>query len=346
MQGIHRDSAGGAIGHEGDRGSFSVSGSSFSDNATDEDGGAIYTVGGGTSLSVSDTSFNGNSADDGSGGAIRHGGDGASLAVSGSSFSNNAADGDGGAIFSVGDRAIRSVSNSSFSDNSALGFGGAIRVWDGRATFSHITAVDNSSGESGGGISSHEDTYSAILRNSILADNSGGDCVIDSELFESVNNIVKDGSCQGARTDPALGDWVAATNLTTGYFPLLEGSPAINAGIAAACAEVDQLGHARRRGAVCNIGAIEFRVSANHSDSDRDRDANCDCDAHGDAVRNCNTDPDRHCDSDCHRDANFHFNANPHARHRDRPGRHGIKSAADGTIAERFGGGSHWRVFG
>ena len=193
---------------------------------TDDVGGAICSSG---ELTVSDSSFNGNSA--GAGGAIYSRGDGASLTVSGSSFSGNSAD-----------------------------YGGAIRIHSGTATLSHLTLMNNTANVSGGGIAVSAAASAVRLRNSILANNRGGDCVFgdNSDLRDSRNNIIKDGSCRGNRTDPMLGGWVRAANGRTGYFPLRSGSPAIDAAADSACTAKDQLGNARPYGGACDIGAVEY----------------------------------------------------------------------------------------
>ena len=251
------DNDGGAICSSG---SLTISESSFNGNSAAGHGGAIFSYGEGASVSVSGSSFSGNSAK--WGGAIySRGGDGASLTVSGSSFSGNSASDDGGAIYSGGGANL-SVSGSSFSGNSAEKYGGgAIRIYSGSATLSHLTLVDNSANDSGGGIHVHEYADSVRLRNSILANNRGGDCVNDIDLAESLNNIIKDGSCldaTGMAVDPMLGEWVEATEESTGYFPLLAGSPAIDAAADSACTDSDQLGNVRPQGDGCDIGAIEY----------------------------------------------------------------------------------------
>ena len=229
-------------------GSLTISESSFSGNSANN-GGAILSYG--ARLSVSESSFSDNSAD--YGGAIFSSG-GANLSVSESSFSGNLAD-YGGAIWS-GEGA--SVSDSSFSGNSAL-YGGAIWIYSGTATLTHLTLMNNRADEFGGGIAVYKEASSVRIRNSILANNSGGDCVFSesSDLTESLNNIISDGSCRGNRTDPMLGGWVEAANGRTGYFPLRSGSPAIDAAADSACGVTDQLGVARPQGSACDIGAIE-----------------------------------------------------------------------------------------
>lgn len=54
-----------------------------------------------------------------------------------------------------------------------------------------------------------------------------------------------------------LGELTGSTTPGRAYVPLLEGSPAINAGNPATCTETDQLG--RPRVGACDIGAVEFR---------------------------------------------------------------------------------------
>ena len=234
------------------RGEASISGSSFSGNSAGLAGGAIENYG---EASISGSSFSDNSAGAGTGGAIYNGGE---ASVSGSSFSGNSAT-SGGAIFNF--RGEASISGSSFSGNSAYNVGGAMAL-SRMATLSHLTLLGNSADQSGGGIYVYPHSITRVsLRNSILADNSGGDCVNEADLTESLNNIIKDGACldsSGMQTDPMLGDWIEATDTTTGYFPLLAGSPAIDAAADSACTATDQLGNARPHGDACDIGAIEL----------------------------------------------------------------------------------------
>jgi hypothetical protein len=57
--------------------------------------------------------------------------------------------------------------------------------------------------------------------------------------------------------DPGLGDFTDDGTPGNGHFPLLPGSPAIDAGNDAFCPPTDQLG--QRRVGPCDIGAIEFK---------------------------------------------------------------------------------------
>ena len=171
-------------------GEASISESSFSGNSAENSGGAIRSEG---EASISYSSFSGNSADN-NGGAITNSRTG-SLSVSESSFSGNSAD-YGGAIINTG---AVSISGSSFSGNSADELGGAIGTLGGSATIRNTTITGNSAGTGGGIRVGLNDEYTATLhlRDSIIADNSGGDCSIEqhSTPVSSRNNYIKDGSC-------------------------------------------------------------------------------------------------------------------------------------------------------
>ena len=78
-------------------------------------------------------------------------------------------------------------------------------------------------------------------------------------LESNVGSLSQDGSCgseQGA--DPILGDLVEPEDGTPPYYPLLPGSPAIDAAIDEYCTEADQIGGTRPQGQACDIGAIEY----------------------------------------------------------------------------------------
>ena len=248
---------GGAISNLG---KASVSATSFRSN-TSLTGAAISNAG---VVEIDTCSFGDNAASD-HGGAINNYGN---ARIRGSSFARNSAH-SGGAIFNH-EEASLSVSDSSFDGNSSDGgymgdfpngeYGGGGAMWlEGTAMLSHITLANNSAEWAGGGIAVAGNLTSVRLRNSILANNVDNDC--EALLLESRHNIIKDGSCRyatGIFTDPMLGDWVDATDTATGYFPLLPGSPAIDAAADSACEATDQLGNARPHGDACDIGAVEY----------------------------------------------------------------------------------------
>ena len=260
------DYDGGAIYNE--RGTLTISDSTFSDNAADRSGGAMLNWGGETS--ISNSSFSGNSARgrDVGGGAIYNE---RTLTISNSNFSNNSARVVGGAIHNEN---TLTISNSSFNGNSAR-YGGGLFVSDNanfqisqsRNTLTQVTLVDNSA-DSGGGIYGAARTLGYFnyvestvnLYNSIVAGNSGGDCV--GELTANFNNLIQDGSCSPALSgDPLLGALVEPEDGSTAHYPPMAYSPAVGAANERYCPDADQVGTARPQGSACNIGAIEYTTT-------------------------------------------------------------------------------------
>lgn len=212
-------------------------------------GGAISTVDFRGSLRISDSVFHGNTAGTGGGAILLNGG---SLDVSGSAFIRNEAIHWGGAIETLNGEA--SISNSTFSENYG-GTAGGILVSGATTTMTHLTLMDN---RSGGGDAIQKRDGSAYLRNSIVAGAIGSlDCT--GGLDQSVGNFSQDGSC-AARPggDPLLGELTGAP----GYYPLLDGSPAVDAADAGFCLETDQRGIARPLGGGCDIGAFESATAS------------------------------------------------------------------------------------
>ena len=212
-------------------------------------GGAISTVDFRGSLRISDSVFRGNSAGTGGGAILLNGG---SLDVSGSAFIKNEAIHWGGAIETLNGEA--SISNSTFSDNYG-GAGGAIMISGATTTMTHLTLIDN---RPGSGPTVEKRDGIAYLRNSLIGGEGGAlDCAIG--LDQSVGNFSQDGSCAPRPGgDPLLGGLTGAP----GYFPLLDGSPAVDAADADFCLETDQIGNARPLGDGCDIGAFESATAS------------------------------------------------------------------------------------
>ena len=146
------------------------------------------------------------------------------LSIVNSAFSNNSVDFVGGAILNASEL---SISSSTFSGNSAK-YGDAIGNW----------------GE-------------LDIINNIIA-GRGGACYSDSRIRHNINNFIQDGSCFAVLSgDPMLGELVEPEDGSPAYFPLLEGSPAIDAADDEYCPYTDMLGTARPQGAACDIGAYE-----------------------------------------------------------------------------------------
>jgi hypothetical protein len=103
------------------------------------------------------------------------------------------------------------------------------------------------------------------LQNTIVAGNTGRDGQDCAGPVTSLgNNLIGDPTgCTitllptDLTGDPGLGDFTDDGTPGNGHFPLLAGSPAIDAGNDAFCPPTDQLGQPRV--GRCDIGAIEFQ---------------------------------------------------------------------------------------
>lgn len=189
--------------------------------------------------------------------------------------------GRGGAINNHG---ILDIRNSTFAHNLAQGgnhvdsvgpgWGGAL-MNSNSLVLTHVTIATNSAsygrqGQSsvvsdgiGGGIYS---AGSTVLRNSLLSGNLAGTNGV-GPLIDEGNNISSDGSC--AFTLPGSRNGVNPLLSALGAFggptltmALLEGSPAINAGLASHGLPTDQRGVRRPYGVGVDIGAFEVNPQA------------------------------------------------------------------------------------
>ena len=275
---------------------MTIANSAFTNNAAQELSGAIINGRGGT-LTIKNSTFVGNSA--GSGGVISNIGPTLSITgssfINNSATGTDSEPGDrileralaagaGGSVFNLG---AVSIADSSFIDNSA-GFGGAIFsladlkivnstlagnsaengggiyinfLFPSSAAMTHLTIVNNSASE-GGGIAVVFEEYEATranLHNNLIVGNIGGDCLAET-LSSSAGNLIEDGSCNPAISDdPKLGTLVEPEDGSPAYFPLLPGSPAIDAADPDYCTAADQTGTSRPQGVACDIGALEFQ---------------------------------------------------------------------------------------
>ncbi len=190
-------------------------------------------------------------------------------AISNSGFVDNRARSyEGGAIF-VGQGVTLDVNNSTFGGNRAAGGGSAVAtnvkttrgIVPSRTTLTHVTIVSGSGyGKNQGfNILVDPNDLNFKLRNSIIMGKGSpyrkediGSC--HGPLKENSGNWIEDGSCaSGTNGDAMLGEMTGAP----GYFPLLDGSPALDAADARYCLETDQTGAPRPIGSGCDIGAIE-----------------------------------------------------------------------------------------
>jgi predicted outer membrane repeat protein len=246
-----------------------ITNSRFAGNTT---GGAQGTAGGAifvgdTKLNVSGTTFTGNSSLYGGAIAVYGGSD---ATITDNTFSgnwsqgNNFSQGHGGAI-AVENASALKIANSTFNGNearlntdSSATRGGAIFLWSppNGAVLNNLTVAGNTASGVGGGV--YFSRASTTLRNSIVASNTGGNCGSTAGFVNGGNNLqFGDATCAGAAVaDPRLGA-LAGNGGSTRTMALGAGSPAIDAGNDATCAETDQRGVGRPQGAACDIGAYE-----------------------------------------------------------------------------------------
>lgn len=241
-------------------GTLTVLNSTFVRNTATQFGGGIENAGNG-SLTVRDSFFDENSAQ--IGGAIDN--DPGTLIVTSSTFRGNSAL-TGGAIYS--NNGAATIANSTFSGNQASNRGGGIyNSVNGTLAVVNATFWRNRANTSGGGIDVNGG--SVTVKNTIIANSvSGGNC-FGAFAAGSTTNLTTDNTCGSSFTQVT----VAQLNFgpfagVPGYFPLLPGSVAIDAGDNAVCAAApvnnqSQNGVARPQNGnsdslvVCDIGAVE-----------------------------------------------------------------------------------------
>jgi hypothetical protein len=234
-------------------------------------GGGIYNCPSST-LTLINTTISENSAD--VGGAICNGG---ALMIINSTFTGNVAHGQkGGGIANYG---FLSITNSTFSGNSSGSSGlaggilnGGLFQSAGTILINNSTFSGNTAGEGkGGGIFNVKGSM-VFVHNSIVANNTGGNC--HGTLTSSGYNLSSDSSCSFDsagdlnNTDPQLGP-LENNGGPTDTMALLPGSPAIDAGNPTGCRDgrgpllkTDQRGEPRPNRedkSGCDIGAYELQ---------------------------------------------------------------------------------------
>jgi CSLREA domain-containing protein len=247
---------------------------------------------GGASLTLVDSTISDNSAWYGGAGISTAG----ILTIRNSTISGNRVpccdEYGGGGIYSAGGTV--SLRDVTLSDNTVYGTGGALLLHLGTATLTNVTIGRNTATSSGvlsvsggglwsdagaltltnvtvagntaptaGGIASP--ASSVRLVNTLLADNTGGNCVLRSlsPAFTGGGDLSSDATCgfapgrQGVnpRLTP-LGTFGGATET----FALPANSPAIDFGTRVGCPGFDQRGVARPVGSLCDVGATESRA--------------------------------------------------------------------------------------
>ena len=238
-------------------GSATVTGSTVSGNkATAGDFGGIFVDG---ALTVTDSTISGNTARNWYGGIRAN----STLKLINSTVSGNTAQRYGGIWVS----GALTLTNSTVSGNSATaGDSGGIYAF-GAVTLNNSTIYGNSAVTSGGGVYGFGGAglFSMTATNSIIANNTGGDCFKTGGTFTSNGyNIDSDNTCNLVGIGDQPNTTVATLNLAalannggpTQTHALLAGSPAIDTGT---CINpTDQRGIARPQGVTCDIGAYEL----------------------------------------------------------------------------------------
>ena len=228
-------------------------------------GGGIYSVG---TLTINNSTISGNIAADAGGGIeLSYPG---TATINNSTITANNGTYYGGAIENGGPTGL-TINNSTISGNSASFGGGGIELSHGAsATINNSTITANTVfSYDGGGIVSY-DIASATFQNSILANNTGGNC--SGTTISTGYNLSSDGTCSfnGAgdmnNTDARLGT-LGNQGGPTQTIPLLEGSPAMDAGNPNGCTDgkghllrIDQRGYPRpdkEDNTGCDMGAYE-----------------------------------------------------------------------------------------
>ena len=180
-----------------------------------------------------------------------------------STVAQNSAGSHGGGIFV--DAGTVNVTSATIAQNSAGGDGGGIFSSGGATKVTSATIAQNSAGGHGGGIFTKRRADKQVtLKNTLLDNAVGGNCVVDGTALASVGyNLATDGSCklssahdQQNVADPKLGAYTDDGTPAHGHVPLLAGSPAIDAGTNAQCPAADQIGESRV--GICDIGASEY----------------------------------------------------------------------------------------
>jgi len=238
-------------------GSTVVVNADFTGNFSSSSGGGGMSVGSSASATVTDTTFSGNQANSGGGGGIRYSGAG-SLGLLRVTFSGNSTGSVGGGGLLVASGTV-SGANLTFQGNFASsGGGGGVNLTSGVLSLVNATIADNSAAGGAAGIARIAGTLT--LRNTIVANNIGGNC--SGTIVNAGNNLDSGTSCGFGSANGSLSSSnpllsaLASNGGSTQTMALGAGSPAINAGTATSAPTTDQRG-VSRVGAT-DIGAFEY----------------------------------------------------------------------------------------
>lgn len=237
-----------------------------------ERGGGIANSG---DITLTDVIIDANTLAAGNGGGIGNRGDPmanifGTIRLNRVTVSDNTAPQGGG--IANGNGATALLTNTTISGNSATITGGGF-ISLGTATLTNVTLTRNPAPTGGGlgtvGPPAGAANAASTLRNTIVADNVGGNCLVPPPPFarpptSGGDNISSDSSCNltgpGDRNgaDPLLGP-LADNGGFTATHALPAGSPAVDRVLNNSCPppDTDQRGVARPQGARCDVGAYE-----------------------------------------------------------------------------------------
>ncbi|MDM8550173.1 choice-of-anchor Q domain-containing protein [Desulfobacterales bacterium HSG2] len=253
----------------------------FSENNVEARGGGILNSEN-SSPTITDCTFSGNSAY--GGGGMFNGYDCNPVIINCTFSENTAGDevngmGYGGGMYNEANSPT--ITNCTFSGNTALSGGGMLNEYEGNPAIANCT-FSNNSAEEGGGISNSES--SPAVRNTIIANNSGGDYPdVLGNIISGGHNIIGSVGNQefgSNNSGDQYGDPNSTTTPNTGSLesptaidPKLDllydnggltkthtlqiGSPAIDAGDNTDAPATDQRGRSRIFNSLIDIGAVE-----------------------------------------------------------------------------------------
>jgi len=231
----------------------------INDNHAKLGGGVYNTAANGMTISGSTFQHNGADVEN----AIGERGGGiynlSSAVISSSTFFNNTATETGGAIENGGSGRLV-IGNSTFSGNTTIMLGGSAILNSGEITvMAYTTITENTGGTPGAALLSGPDTI--LIRNSIIANNNGGDCSYPPSSTIVWENLDSDGTCNGftITANPALDPLMNYGGPTLTH-ALDASSPAVDAADGN-CGPMDQRGEPRPQGDACDLGAFELTWS-------------------------------------------------------------------------------------
>lgn len=219
-------------------GKITIENSTVRNNLSWQHGGGIYNNSSQTRLV--NTTIQGNRADDDGGGIWNND----TIEILSSTISGNFVGGgnvgrDGGGI-SNNSFGIVKLTNSTITGNEVEGFGGGIRNDGDVVELANTIVAAN--------------TLSRISGHPL--DNCRGAMTSRGHNIEDGSTCGLNGPGDKPNRDPKLGIFVGLDTPGWGYFPLLPGSPAVDAANNSSCTATDQLGAPRSGN--CDIGAVEY----------------------------------------------------------------------------------------